>query len=108
MVFSKPGYKYPMDDKPHLPDGWAMPKGLANQVEEELNKKPITPEDKLQDALGEIARDMAIIESNPLDWRWWVIFLLEKMEVEAGKKGKRDEFKMLLNSLDKDILSLID
>ena len=44
-----------------LPDGWAMPDDLSKKISEVLNKKPITPEDELQDALDEMARDNAMI-----------------------------------------------
>jgi len=41
-----------------------------------VNKKYITPEDELQDALEEMARDIALIEPNPVDWGGWVSYLL--------------------------------
>jgi hypothetical protein len=40
-----------MNDNSDIPEGWAMPDDLAHQVSEELNKKPITPQNALQDAL---------------------------------------------------------
>lgn len=58
-------YKHSMNNKPDLPEGWAMPDDLANQVSEELNKKTIKPDEMLQDGLSDIARDIAIIESDP-------------------------------------------
>ena len=42
-----------------------MPDDLARKVSEVLNKKPISPEDELQDELGDMARDIALIERNP-------------------------------------------
>jgi hypothetical protein len=57
-----------MNNKPDLPDGWAMPDDLAKKVCEALNRKPITPEDEFQDALDDMARDIALIEPNPVDW----------------------------------------
>lgn len=56
-----------MNHKPDLPDSWAMPDDLAKKVSEALNRKPITPEDKLQDALDEMGRDIAMIEPDPMD-----------------------------------------
>ena len=37
----------------------------AKKVSAVLNKKPISPEDELQDELGDMARDIALIERNP-------------------------------------------
>ena len=51
-----------------LPPGWAIPEDLAKHVNEALNRKSITPEDELADALDEMARDIALIEPNPVDW----------------------------------------
>jgi len=48
-----------------------MPDDLAKQVNEALNKKSITPEQELQDALDEMARDIALIEPDPQDWAGW-------------------------------------
>ena len=56
-----------MINKPELPPGWAMPVDQANNLLETLNKKPTSPVDAMEDALKEIARDIAIIEPNPLD-----------------------------------------
>ena len=47
-----------MDNNHDLPEGWAMPKDLAKRISEAVNKMPITPEDELQDALADIARDV--------------------------------------------------
>jgi len=55
-----------------LPPGWAMPDDLAKKISEVLNHKPITPEDELSDAQKDMARDIALIESDPVDWGWWV------------------------------------
>jgi hypothetical protein len=43
-----------MTGKSDLPDGWALPDDLAKKISEALNKKSITPEDELADALKEI------------------------------------------------------
>ena len=51
--------------------------------------KPITPEDKLQEALDELARDIALIEPDPKDWAGWVIYLLEQMEMEENTGCKQ-------------------
>jgi hypothetical protein len=48
-----------------------------------LNNKPISPEDELADALEDMARDIALIEPDPQDWGWWVVYLIEQLEEEA-------------------------
>lgn len=52
-----------MKNNSDIPDGWAMPDDLTNKISEVLNKKSITPEDELADALGDMARDIALIEA---------------------------------------------
>ena len=54
-----------MDEDRKIPDSWAMPDDLAKKVSETLNKKRISPEDELADALEEMARDIALIEPDP-------------------------------------------
>ncbi len=73
-----------------------MPDDLAKKISEVLNNKPISPEDELADALGDMSRDIALIEPNPVDWGEWVIYLLEQMEGEAPRRLKRGEFENLL------------
>jgi hypothetical protein len=51
-----------MDNDSKIPDSWAMPDDLAKKIDDVLNKKRITPEDELADALEEMARDIALIE----------------------------------------------
>ena len=55
-----------MSKNPDLSEGWSIPDDLANQVNEALNRKSITPEQELQDALDEMARDIALIEAKRL------------------------------------------
>jgi hypothetical protein len=37
------------------------------------------------DALGDMARDIALIELNPQDWVWWGNYLLKSLQTEAQK-----------------------
>jgi hypothetical protein len=57
-----------MNNNPDVPEGWAVPDDLAKQVKEALNRKSITPEQEFQDALDEMARDIALIEPDPQNW----------------------------------------
>ena len=76
-----------------------MPPAMAKRVSESINRKRITPEGELQDALDEMARDIALIEPNPKDWAWWVSYLIEQLEKEAMKRGKMVDFGETLKSL---------
>ena len=58
---------YHSGDKSDLPEGWAMPPEMAKRLNEGLNKKSESPENKLQKALDEMARDIAILEPDPSD-----------------------------------------
>ena len=61
-----------MNNNDGVPEGWSMPDDLAKKISEVLNNKPLSPEDELQDALEDMARDIALIEPDPVDWGWWV------------------------------------
>jgi hypothetical protein len=61
----------------------ALPDDLAKRISELVNKKPISPEDELADALEDMARHIALIEPNPQDWGGWVIYLLDQLAAEA-------------------------
>jgi hypothetical protein len=74
-----------MNDKSSVPAGWAMPDDQANQVNDELNKKTIPPQDAIQDAFVEIARDIALIEPDPKDWGWWVSYLVAQSGVRLAR-----------------------
>ena len=56
-----------MDNESDLPEGWAMPEYMAKRISESINNKRITPEDELKDALDDMARDIALVEPNPVD-----------------------------------------
>jgi len=91
-----------MSNNHNVPDGWAMPDALTKKVSEALNRKSITPEQELQDALDDMARDIALIEPNPVGWGGWVIYLLEQILAEAYWRGKQGEFNEMLNSSGKE------
>ena len=66
---------------------------------EVLNNKPISPEDELADALGDMARDIALIESNSVDWGGWLNYLMVQLEVEVQRREKLADFEGMLESL---------
>jgi hypothetical protein len=92
-----------MSKNPVIPDTWGIPDDQANKVREALSKISIKPEDAVQKALEEIARDIAIIEPDPKDWGWWVNYLLEQLEVEARRREMHVNYKEMLRSSQKDI-----
>jgi len=78
-------YKYCMSKNPVIPETWGIPNDQANKVREALRKKSTWPEDRVQDALDDMARDIALIEPDPQDWTGWVNYLLESLQTEAQK-----------------------
>jgi hypothetical protein len=88
-----------MDNESKIPDSWAMPDDLAKKVSDKLNIKSLSPEDEIANALEELARDIALIETDPVDWGGWVNYLLERMEEEANRRRKLDKFDKMLRSL---------
>jgi len=45
-----------------------MPNDLAKTIGELANNKPYVPEDDLKEDIDDMARDIALIEPNPIDW----------------------------------------
>jgi len=83
----------------NIPDTWGIPDDQANKVREALSKKSIRPEDVVQKAIEELARDIAIIEPDPRDWTGWVNFLLESLQTEAQKDHKSATYETMLLDL---------
>ena len=92
-----------MSKNPIIPETWGIPDDQANKVREALSKISIRPEDAVQNALEEMARDIALIEPDPQDWGWWVAYLLEKLEEETQRRGKNALYKEMLRSLKQDL-----
>ena len=88
-----------MSKNPKIPETWGIPDDQANKVIEALSKKSIKPEDRIQDAIEEIARDIAIIEPDPQDWTGWVNYLLESLQTEAQKDRKSATYEAMLLDL---------
>jgi len=88
-----------MIKNPIIPETWGIPDDQANKVREALSKKSIRPEDAVQEAIEEIARDIAIIEPDPQDWTGWVNYLLESLQTEAQKDRKSATYEAMLFDL---------
>jgi hypothetical protein len=57
-------------------------------------------EDELREILGNAAREMAQMYSNPRTWQSWLVYLLERLEAEAMQNAAHMEsFKEMLVSL---------
>jgi hypothetical protein len=69
-----------MSKNPDLPEGWVLSEDMAKKISELLNNIPASPEDELADALKDMARDIALIEPNPVDWGWWVMYFIDQLE----------------------------
>ncbi len=82
-----------------IPETWGITGSQAKKVKAALNNKSTRPEDAVQKGLGEIARDIAIIEPDPSDWGWWVAFLLEQLEIHAEKRRLTDNYEHTLANL---------
>ena len=72
---------------------------MSKQFSGSIKKKPESPEDQLQIALYESARDIALLEPEPKDWAWWVGYLLEQLGEEAKRRRKQRGFNKMLNTL---------
>ena len=88
-----------MSNNPKIPETWGIPDDQADKVREALSKKSIRPEDAVQKAVEEIARDIALIEPDPVDWVGWVMLFVDQLESEATGRNKGFDFKHVINSL---------
>jgi hypothetical protein len=80
-----------------------MSENLVRKVGEVLNNTPIYTEDELADALGEMPRDVGLIEPESQDWGGWVIYLCEQMEAGAKRLVMRTEFEQMVKHSSKEI-----
>jgi hypothetical protein len=88
-----------MSKNPKIPDTWGIPDDQANKVRDVFSKKSIKPEDAVQKAIDDLARDIAIIEPDPEDWGWWVLYALEQLEIRAEKRRIINQYEHTLNVL---------
>jgi hypothetical protein len=79
----------PMDIYSHLTDSGA----------EQMSR-----EDELRDVLGETAKDISSIQSNPRTWLSWMVYLLARLEEQATKQNSdSSSFKEMLSALQDEI-----
>ena len=92
-----------MNKDDHIPEGWAVPDDMSEWLRKSVNQKPYSPENDLQEAIDEMARDIAILEPNPIDWGGWVSYMLEQLEGEAQKRIRIGDFENILRTLAKEL-----
>ena len=63
-----------MTDGYEIPESWGTPPDITKKLSEFMNQKQYAPEDDLQEAIDDMARDIATLEPNPFDWGGWVIY----------------------------------
>ena len=97
-----------MTKNPSIPDTWGIPDEQATKVQQALSKKSIRPEDALQKTIEDLARDIAIIETDPMEWGWWVGYLLETLEGESLKRMMINDFEKMLRTLSGELLDRVD
>jgi hypothetical protein len=83
----------------NIPDSWGIADDQATKVREAQSKKSTKPEDAVQKAVEELARDIAIIEPDSRDWTGWVNYLLESLQTEAQKDRKSATYEAMLLDL---------
>lgn len=88
-----------MKNNPDLPPGWAMPDNQANKLKEKLNRKATSPVDELEKAMKDFARDIAILEPEPLDSEGWVSILLGHLEEESQRRRIHDSYCEMVISM---------
>jgi hypothetical protein len=89
-----------------IPETWGIPNDQAKKLREALSRKISAPEDILHNAIEEIARDIATIEPDPVDWAWWVGFLVTELEGQSIKKNVGVQFQQMLNLVNRKIEEL--
>ena len=77
-------------------------------MQQALSKKSVRPEDALQKTIEDLARDIAIIETDPMEWGWWVGYLLETLEGESLKRVRINDFEKMLRTLSGELLDRVD
>ena len=85
--------------KYETPPGWSLPVDLADRLGEVMNQKPKSPENELADALEDMARDIAVVEPEPMDWVGWISCFLDQLEQESEKRIRGFDFNSVRDAL---------
>lgn len=97
-----------MNNDDYIPEGWAVPDDMASWLRKSVNKRPYAPEDELQEAIDDVARDIAILEPNPVDWGGWISYMLEQLEEDAQKRVRLGDFEKMLRTLASELVVRVD
>ena len=62
-------------------------------------------DDELRDILGETARELARVQSNPRTWLSWMVYLLARLEEKATNQSPagKDAYVSMLAALQDEI-----
>ena len=97
-----------MNNDDHIPEGWAVPDDMSEWLRKSVNRKPFEPEDDLKEAIEDLARDIATLEPNPVDWEGWVSYMIEQLEGEAQRRVRIDDFEKMLRTLAGELVDRVE
>ena len=62
-------------------------------------------EDELRDVLGDAAKDISQIQTNPRTWLSWMVYLLVRLEEKATNESSasKDSYVSMLSALQDEI-----
>jgi hypothetical protein len=62
-------------------------------------------EDELRDVLGDAAKDISQIQTNPRTWLSWMVYLLARLEEQATDQNSanKDSYVSMLSALQDEI-----
>jgi hypothetical protein len=62
-------------------------------------------EDELRDVLGDAAKDISQIQTNPRTWLSWMVYLLARLEEQATDQNSanKDSYLSMLSALQDEI-----
>jgi hypothetical protein len=64
----------------------------------------MSKEDELRDVINETARQVSELQSNPRTWLSWVVYFLERLEIQSQKQyPDNSSFKEMLSALQSEI-----
>ena len=68
----------------------------------------MSTDDELKDILGQTAKDISRLQSNPRTWLSWMVYLLGQLEAQATNENPadKDAFVGMLSSLQDAIRAL--
>ena len=81
---------------------------MSEWLRKSENKKSYAPEDDLQEAIEDLARDITILEPDPVDWGSWIKYMLEQLEGEVERRVRIGDFEKMLRTLADELVDRVD